>query len=85
MRPANFEHSNCSLDSPSNMKTDDCEPLFVYRGLDGRDRPVVISCWKPTAEEIAEIQRTGRVWLTVCGGMMPPVTISSTSPWRDPE
>jgi len=41
---------------------------------------VVVSCWKVTAEELAEIQRTGRVWLMVWGVTMPPVALCGVKP-----
>ncbi len=58
-------------------------PLSVYRGQQANGVPVVISCWKLTQEELAEFQRTGRVWLTVMGTTMPPVALSALSPWPE--
>jgi hypothetical protein len=46
--------------------------------------PVVVSCWKPDAAELAEINRTGRVWLYVWGVSMPPCVVSGHHPWSPP-
>ena len=40
-----------------------------------------ISCWKLTAEELAEVNRTGRVWLGCMGATMQPAWISGHSPF----
>lgn len=36
-------------------------PLPAYRNRDG----VVISCWQLSPEELAEVARTGRLWVSV--------------------
>ena len=46
--------------------------------------PVVVSCWKMTAEELAEINRTGRVWLVVWGVTQPPVSLCGEKPILSP-
>lgn len=42
--------------------------------------PVIISCWKPTAQELEEIQRTGECWLLITSSSMPPVSIQGFKP-----
>ena len=53
----------------------------MFRGVNADGVPVVVSCWKPAPEEWEEVQRTGRVWLVVWGGAMPPVCVTGTSPF----
>lgn len=79
MTPANFNESNCVLDRPGDMSADQCDPLCVWRGAVG-DTPVVISCWKMTPDELAEITRTGRVWLMLVGHTMQPASVLSRNP-----
>lgn len=76
MIPASFDESNTVFSKPENMTDDECDPLSVLKGHDTNGNLVVISCWKCTKEELEEINRTGRVWLTVYGGGMPPVSLS---------
>lgn len=83
MRPAlfymiatNFKQSNGVLGPPKGQTEDEVHSLCVFQ--DGQQ---VISCWKPTQEELAEIQRTGRVWLHVSGVTMPPVYVSGEFPF----
>ena len=80
MIPANFEESNMVLNRPDEMTSDDCDPLSVCKTETVDGFPVVISCWKVTQEELEEIQKTGRVWLTVYGHTMPPVILGN-KPW----
>lgn len=79
MVAASFEESDGYLGRPESMSDTECLPLAVCRStLNGF--PVVISCWKLTEEELAEINRTGRVWLTVVGVSMPPVKLDGVKP-----
>lgn len=82
MIPVAFDEENAVLDSPPQI-ADICEPLSVWVGQSQTGIPLVISCWKVTLEEIIEIQRTGRIWLTVMGAGMPPVQVSGTKPFEE--
>ncbi len=84
MIPAAFDQENGVLNPPIGMSSAECETLSVWRGVLENRMPVVITCWKVTKEELEEIQRTGRVWLTVMGTTMPPVIIEGASPWSKP-
>lgn len=85
MEAASFDEANIVLSRPPDMTADECTPLSVWRGVTENDAPIVISCWKVTAEELEEIKKTGRVWLTVVGYTMPPVSLAGTSPFKPPE
>lgn len=82
MIASGFDQENAVLGAPLGMSADECEPLSVWRGELESGVPVVISCWKITAEELEEIKRTGRVWLMVMGTTMPPVYLKGVSPWK---
>lgn len=88
MFPASFNESTEYLSRPPGMTDDECGPLAVWRGhqqlsSDPRDRiPVVVSCWKPTQEELDEIIRTKRVWLFIYGETMPPAAIGGLDPFK---
>lgn len=82
MFPASFDESNLVLDKPDDMTHDQCDPLSVFRGNTNDGLPVVISCWKCTAEELKEIQRTGRVWVMVYGITMPPIAPTGIKPFE---
>lgn len=76
-----FDEDNGVMGTPQGCDPDQIPPLSVFRGFNEYGAPVVISCWKPTPEEWEEMQRTGRVWLVVLGGGMPPVHVRGTSPF----
>ena len=78
--PSDFEESNCVLSRPDSISDEECGPLCVCRTVQG-ELPVVVSCWKLTAEELAEINRTGRVWLGIVGETMPPAWIAGHRPF----
>lgn len=81
MEAASFDQANCVLSPPSAMTADECMPLSVFRGMYSDGQRVVISCWKPTRDEIEEIKRTGRIWLSVLGEGMPPVALTTQNPF----
>lgn len=80
-----FDEDNCVLGPPPGVSEDDVFSLSVYRGKTDHNQPVVVSCWKPTPEELAEINRTGRVWLMIFGESMPPAMLEGISPFRKKE
>lgn len=78
--PASFAESNAILDKPDDMTYDECEAISCLRGLTESGYPVVISAWKLSREELAEINRTGRLWLIVMGLTQPPMIVSGNKP-----
>ena len=78
MLPCSFTESNITFGPPEGMTEDQVTSIRAFRGF-GQ----VITCWKPTFDELAEIQKTGRVWLRVLGEVMPPVLITGLNPWRE--
>lgn len=55
-----------------------------YRDLDGQ--PNVISKWRLSPDELAEVNRTGGVlWFHCWGDTHPPVVLSGTDPFTRPE
>jgi hypothetical protein len=81
MVPASFDECNAILSKPQNMTADECEPLQVLCKQTEAGYPIVVSCWKLTVEELAEVNRTGRVWLTVFGPTMMPVCLDGKRPF----
>jgi hypothetical protein len=77
-----FDEDNCVLGPPPGVGEQEVHSLSVFRGVNDFGQPVVVSCWKPTAEELAEINRTGRVWLIVMGQTMPPAILEGQNPFR---
>lgn len=75
MVPASFDESNDLLDKPPSMTRDECEPVSILRATTPKGHPVLISCWKLTRQELDEINKTGRLWLTIYGDTMPPVAL----------
>lgn len=82
MVPTDFEGSNLVLGKPPEMLDEDCTPLNVRIGQES-GYPVIVSCWKLTQEEVDELIKTGRIYLTVYGQMMPPVSLSGKKPFDD--
>lgn len=85
MQPSNFNESNTILDTPPGIDPQLVQPLPVYRGQYVQSgSPCTIFCVKLTQAEIDEIQRTGRVWVSVLSHLLPPIHLSSTNPFARP-
>ena len=70
--PVNFGEKTVDWIGPGDIGS-----LPAYRNENTGEN---ISCWELTAEELAEVQRTGKVWLHVWG-VHPPVCVSGESPF----
>lgn len=81
MVPTAFDEENDVLHPPPGMTSDDVQILSTWRGLLESGIPAVISCWKPTPEEMEEIKKTGRVWIIVMGVTMPPIAPLGFNPF----
>lgn len=85
MIPVAFDEENTILQTPPGTPIENCEAISVFAGPNEGGYPVIVSCWKMTREEVDEVQRTGRIWMTVLGYGMQPVVLSGTSPFKGVE
>jgi len=57
------------------FKAEGCGDLPARRNADR----TIITCWQLSEEDLEEVRRTGKVWLTIWGGQ-PPVMINAQEP-----
>ncbi len=84
MFPVSFEEENMIFDIPEGCSRDQVEPvsvLWVPPENDDEQLPVMISCWKLSKLELAEINKTGRIWLLIYGDSMPVVQLEVIKPF----
>jgi hypothetical protein len=79
MLPTSFENANFVFTAPKGMT--DCLDLPVFRGHDDEGTPCVISCWKFSKEDLEEIQKTGCIYLSIIGYVVPPVSMFTENPF----
>lgn len=84
MRPVPFKESNLNMGAGDNPNTEDLPVAISLNSemSEGRQIPFVVSCWKPTPEELAEINRTGEVWISTMGVPPPPVCLMGHNPFK---
>lgn len=82
MVPTSFAEENIVLDKPPELTYDQCEAINAFRGHSTVGLPITITCWKPTRDELEEIQRTGRVWLLTYGFVVPPSIVLGLYPFE---
>lgn len=86
MLPIDFIEKNFVYTKPEGWTDEQCSDLPVWRGnvaIDeaGNTAPAIISCWQLSKEDLEEIQKTGRIWLSVTANVQPPVSIFTENPF----
>ena len=81
MIATSFPESNKVIDKPESMTRDECDALSVFVGKDTNGFDVIISCWKPTKEELEEFNKTGRLWIYHYGTILQPHSASCHNPF----
>lgn len=77
---ADFDESNLVI-RPAKGSPDNVQPLNVCYVKDEESGAMYLtSCWKLTAEELEEINRTKRIWVIIHGLKHPPITLSGLKP-----
>ena len=84
MMPTELDQMNLAFSKLQDMTDEECAPLHVFKGKDTLGMPVIISCWTLSKEDLEEIQRSGKIYLTICGTGMPPVSLQVESPFLTP-
>lgn len=83
MEATDFPGSNQVIDKPPDMSRDECNALNTFVGITEDNHPIVISCWKPTKEELEEINSTGRIWCWHYGNYLQPHSLSGHNPFKE--
>jgi hypothetical protein len=80
MKPINFKQQTNVLQKPENMTDEECAPLPAAV-ISLNTGPIIISCWEPSIEELEEINKNKKVWLTLFTISHPPVDVSGFNPF----
>lgn len=83
MTPSTFPEANTAFKAPSDSSESQCCTIEAFGGsCDGV--PMVITAWRPSPEELSELNRGGLVYLTVLGGLPPHFVTTSFDQARRP-
>jgi hypothetical protein len=87
MLPVDFPQRNFVFGKPTDQEDEECLSLPVFKGetlVDDLQKvyPCIISCWQLSKEDLEEVQRTGRIWLSITGQGMPPVSLFTEDPFE---
>lgn len=75
MNPVNFPESNARFGPPSDLTEEQCKTIFAFMSevtggsVDGAN--MVVTAWKPTPEELEELNAGNPVFLSCLGGLPP--------------
>lgn len=56
------------------------DDVLIGATPEGGDARVMVSCWEPTPDELAQLNAGGKIYLTVMGTQHPPVLLSTKDP-----
>ncbi len=77
MIPIDFEQSNKILGRPPTMTVEECSSLHIYN-----HGGVCISCWELSEEELQEVIKTKKIYISVWSGTrQPPIALMAKSPF----
>jgi hypothetical protein len=79
--PTNFDRSNAVIGPPPGVPETECGSVFAWRGVGADGIPRLATCWKLTAEELAEVKRTGNVWFMMWGVQLVPHWVGGHCPF----
>lgn len=82
MEACAFDEENHIFDPPKGISNEDCNSISAFIGNDVEGRPITITCWRISKEELEELKKTGRIWLWIFGHGMPPVALGTQHPFK---
>lgn len=75
MTPQNFPQANKRFTAPKDLEESQCFTIDAFAGTVERGSvegsPIVVTCWKPTDDEMAKLVAGGSIFLSVLGGLPP--------------
>jgi hypothetical protein len=78
MNPIRFGNCNIVMKAPADMPN--CTDVHACRTTSG-DRPVTVTAWRPSPEELVKINLGEPVWLVIYMDGMPPVSVTADDPF----
>lgn len=79
LHPASFDEANAVFGPPEGKTEEEVYSLVAAR-IKWGDDDAVLSCWKPTQEQLDLIQETGRLWIALMCRQMVPICVMSQKP-----
>lgn len=76
-----FDEQNVCFGPPEGIAEDECSSILAWRGLSDRGRPIIVTCWKVTADEEADILEKGRIWMVTWGQALQPCYLTAKTPF----
>jgi hypothetical protein len=79
-----FPESNITFTKPEGWTERECADIAGFIGTYGGDKgkPVVLTAWKPTPEELVKLNLGEPLWLHLAYDRMVPVLLTTDHPWE---
>ena len=74
MKPADQPNAVC-------YTGEGCDPLPVVRVQFAGNTPGLVTAWELSEDEMVDVNRTGRIWITLLGMAQPPISVGTRCPY----
>ena len=79
LHPSAFEGAEAVFGPPPGMTEDEVYSLCAVKVMWNED-PAVVTCWKPTLDQLKAIKKTGRLFIAQMCDRPNPVAVSAKNP-----
>jgi hypothetical protein len=80
MTPQRFSEANIVMLAPAGMTN--CSDVHACKTT-SEGRPVVVTAWRPSPEELVKINLGEPVWLILWGQAMQPASVTANNPFME--
>lgn len=80
-----FPEANFTYPKPKFLNDEEADSLRVFTGNLNSSAgvlPVIVSKWKPSYEDLLDLNNGGSIYLVVLGHTMPAVSVSTDNPFQ---
>ncbi len=79
LHPTDFDGSNAVFGPPEGKTENEVYSLCAAK-VNWGTTPAVLTCWKPTMDQIKAIEETGRLWVSQMAQNPNPVCVTAKNP-----
>ncbi len=79
MKPIEFKEQTSTLEKPESLTDEECGSLPVHMDI---VQNLTVSCWEPTDEEIQELIKTKKLYVTMWQIPICPICVHVANPFR---
>lgn len=76
-----YPEANHRFGKPAGWTDEECGTLPAFLGT-REGRPVIITKWQPSLEDLNELNNGGAIYLEIVSGCLPPIDLYTENPFK---